>query len=79
MDAALLIELERRFQSGPTIQAHLTLPATPGRVAAEQNVRFGLAHLPAAERQERSRALFSLLRAAAAAAGAGRAHRGGDA
>ncbi|ATB40804.1 Fe3+/spermidine/putrescine ABC transporter ATP-binding protein [Cystobacter fuscus] len=126
MDAALLIDFEQRFQEGPTIQAHLTLPATPGRVAvlfgpsgagkttvlralaglarpehgrilfhgetwcdssarvflppqarrigflfqdyalfphltAEQNVQFGLAHLPVAERQERSRVLFSLL------------------
>jgi len=31
-------------------------------LTAEQNVQYGLAHLPAAERRERSRALFSLLR-----------------
>ena len=31
-------------------------------LSAEQNVQYGLAHLPAAERRERSRALFQMLR-----------------
>ncbi|MDC0714399.1 molybdenum ABC transporter ATP-binding protein [Stigmatella sp. ncwal1] len=126
MVPALVVELEKRFQGGPTIQASLEWSATPGRVAvlfgpsgagkttvlrclagldrpergrilfhgepwcdtqagvflppqqrrvgllfqdyalfphltAEQNVQYGLSHLPASERRERSRSLFALL------------------
>ena len=33
MDAALLIDFEKRYRDGPTIQVNLSLPAAPGRVA----------------------------------------------
>ena len=127
MADTLVVDLEKRFRGGPTVQAALELRALPGRVAvlfgpsgagkttvlrclagldrpergrilfhgepwydagarvflppqqrrvgylfqdyalfphltAEQNVQYGLAHLSPAERRERSRSLFALLR-----------------
>jgi molybdate transport system ATP-binding protein len=126
MADTLVVDLEKRFRGGPTVQAALELRALPGRVCvlfgpsgagkttvlrclagldrpergrilfhgepwydaqarlflppqqrrvgylfqdyalfphltAEQNVQYGLAHLPPAERRERSRSLFALL------------------